>query len=258
MKTKTKAWVNLGLLLLTLGVNFLGGTGRINNMSQGEVSDSYHTLITPAGFTFSIWSVIYGLLLICMITMVVKHEDRYYKEVIERISPFLWLSYLTNIIWIVLFSYVQIGLSTLFIFAYLFSLNFILMQLKGLSQNREWLLPLTFGMNTGWLFIASVVNVAAFLVQIDWQGFGVSDSTWAAIIMVVAVLLALIVLLIVQNAAFPLPIAWAFFGIFKELQSSGSNGLLGMISLVSMVFLMGITIFIFIRNEKSIYPTRAI
>ncbi|MER2010564.1 MAG: tryptophan-rich sensory protein, partial [Psychrobacillus sp.] len=66
MKTKTKAWLNLGLLILTLGVNFLGGTGRINNLSQGDVSDMYNTLLTPAGFTFSIWSVIYGLLFISL------------------------------------------------------------------------------------------------------------------------------------------------------------------------------------------------
>ena len=174
MKTKTKAWINFGLLLLTLGVNFLGGTGRINNSSQAEVSNRYQTLITPAGFTFSIWSVIYGLLIISMIVMIVKHEDSYYKAVIERITPLLWLSYISNMIWIVLFSYIQIGWSTIFIFAYLFSLTMILKKVKELSQDRQWLLPLTFGLNTGWLFIASVVNVSAFLVQIEWGGFGIA------------------------------------------------------------------------------------
>src|SRR5699024_12861945 len=99
MRTKTKAWVNLGLLLLTLAVNFLGGTGRINNTSQAEVSDMYHTLITPAGFAFSIWSVIYGLLLISLIMMIVKHQDYYYKKAIEEITPLLWISFITNMLW---------------------------------------------------------------------------------------------------------------------------------------------------------------
>lgn len=258
MKTKTKAWVNLGLFLLTLFVNFLGGTGRINNSSQGEVSDTYQTLITPAGFTFSIWSVIYLLLFVSMIVMLVKHNETYYQKAIERITPFLWVSYATNIIWIVLFSYIQIGLSTIFIFAYLFSLTFIVKQLKDLSGKREWLLPLTFGLNTGWLFIASVVNVAAFLVQIEWQGFGISETTWAAIMMVVAVLLVVLVGLNLQNAAFPLPIAWAFFGIFSELQTVGASGLLSMIAIVSLIFLLVVATFIFIRNDKSIYPTQTV
>lgn len=258
MKTKTKAWVNLVLFLLTLVVNFLGGTGRINNSSQGEVSDTYQTLITPAGFTFSIWSVIYLLLFISMIVMLVKHEDTYYKKTIDRITPYLWLSYACNMIWIVLFSYIQIGLSTIFIFGYLFSLTFIVKKLKDLNQKGEWLLPLTFGLNTGWLFIASVVNVAAFLVQMDWQGFGISDTTWAAIMMVGAVLLVVLVGLNLQNAAFPLPIAWAFFGIFSELQSIGAGSLLSSIAIASMIFLLVVAVFMFIRNDKSIYPKHTV
>lgn len=254
METRTKAWINLGLLLLIIVVNFLGGTGQINGTSQSEVSDSYHTLITPAGFTFSIWSVIYILLLISMITMVIKHKDDYYSPVIERISPFLWLSYATNMIWIVLFSYRFVGVSTVFIFAYLFSLSIIMMRLKPLSQKRQWLLPLTIGLNTGWLFIASVVNVAASLVKIEWDGWGLSQSNWAMIMMVVATLLTLLVLSIVKNASFPLPIAWALFGIFMELNTSETNGFLGIVAIVCMISLLLISFFTFYKNQNSLYP----
>ena len=65
MNTKTKAWVNMGLFLLTLLINTLGAYGFINGSSQKEVSDTYQTLITPSPATFSIWGVIYTLLLIC-------------------------------------------------------------------------------------------------------------------------------------------------------------------------------------------------
>lgn len=58
MESRIKAWLKPGLLLLTLLVIFLGGTGQINGTSQAKVSDSYHTLITPTGFTFSIRSVV--------------------------------------------------------------------------------------------------------------------------------------------------------------------------------------------------------
>lgn len=254
MKTKTKAWVNLVMLGITLVVNFLGATGKINGTSQAEVSNSYQTLITPAGFTFSIWSVIYTLLVISMITLLVKSKDSYYTQVIERMSPLLWLSYLTNIIWIVLFSYRLVGLSTIFIFAYLFSLSGILIQLKNITQERQWLLGLTFGLNTGWLFIASVVNVAAFLIKIEWNGFGLSYSNWAIIIMIVSLLLAFFVSSMVKNAAFPLPIAWAFFGIFMELQKTEGNGLLGIIAIVCMLFLVLLSVISFRRNRNSIFP----
>lgn len=254
MLTKTKAWVNLGLLLLTLVINFLGGTGRINNTSQAEVSDMYHTLITPAGFSFSIWSVIYGLLLISLLIMILKQKDHYYMKAIEEITPLLWTSFIMNMLWIILFSYLQIGISTIFIFIYLISLTLIVQRLRHINDKKYWLLPLTFGLNTGWLFIATVVNVSAYLVQIEWNGFGFTEDTWALIIMIVALLLATFVQFQIKNAVFPLPIAWAFYGIYQELQTTGSYSILEMTALIITGLLIILAIYFFIRNQNSIYP----
>lgn len=258
MKTKTKAWINLVLFLATLGVNFLGGTGQINNTSQSDVSDMYNTLITPSGFTFSIWSLIYGLLLISLIVMIFKSEENYYHQAIEKITPYLWVSFITNMIWIVTFSYVLVGISNIFIFAYLFSLAFILLKLKEISHQREWLLPLAFGLNTGWLFIASVVNVAAFLVKIGWGGFGIDNGTWAIIMIIVSVVLAILVSFNFKNAAFPLPIAWALFGIFQALQEKGADNLIGWTALAGLVVLLILAVVLFMRNDKGIYPAKAV
>ena len=54
MDTKKKIGLNAIFFILTLVVNTLGSLGIINAMSQSDVSDKYFTLITPAGFTFSI------------------------------------------------------------------------------------------------------------------------------------------------------------------------------------------------------------
>ncbi len=116
MTTKKKAILNVGLLLLTFLVNFLGASGFINGMSQADVSDKYHTLITPAGFTFSIWGIIYTLILVSALWMVKNSERRSTKRLIERISPLFWFSLVSNMLWIVAFSFELIGLSTIFIF----------------------------------------------------------------------------------------------------------------------------------------------
>ena len=47
------------IFLLMLYVNFLSGTGKLNGISAGEVSALYPTYFTPAGYTFTIWGVIY-------------------------------------------------------------------------------------------------------------------------------------------------------------------------------------------------------
>lgn len=256
MNTKTKAWINLVVLVATLIVNGLGGTGLINNSSQSDVSREYQTLITPAGFAFSIWSLIYGLLFFAVVVMIVKRNDPYYNRAIESISPLFWLSSAFNMGWIVTFSYYQIGISAILIFGYLFSLTFIVKKLLNIHENKRWLLPLAFGLNTGWLFIASVVNVSTYLVQIEWDGFGISDVTWTAIMLVVSVILALLVLLNLKNAAFPLPIAWAYFAINRELASIDESFLLQMIALGGMVVLAAAAVWIFQQNKTALYPER--
>lgn len=252
--TKKKAWANLALFILALIVNVLGATGFINGSSQAEVSDRYHTLITPAGFTFSIWSLIYGLLLFSFIVMIVRHEDSYYKQAIDSLSPLIWVSLAANILWIVSFSYIVIGLSTVFIFIYVISLALILKKLLKLDGSKRWLLPLAFGLNTGWLIIASVVNVAAYLVKMNWDGFGMTYDTWAMIIMLVALLLAIGVLLQVKNAAFTLPIAWAFFGISQELQTFGESQTLVAIALANAVILTLAAAYQWWKNKKAVIP----
>lgn len=254
MSTKAKAWLNLILLLVTLGVNYMGATGMINNSSQAEISGRYQTLITPAGFAFSIWSVIYTLLLVSTIVMIIKHEDSYYARAINEISPLFWLTLVFNMLWIVTFSYLQIGISTIFIFGYVLTLAVILRKLLPINQERHWLLPLTFGLNTGWLFIATVVNVSAYLVQIEWNGFGIASETWAAIMLSVSVILALLVLLRVKNAAFPLPIAWAYWGINRELSSIGGYPTLEIIALAGMIVLLGLAVYSFVRNRTAVIP----
>lgn len=80
METSKKAWINGLFLAVTLVINTLGALGFINGLSQKEISDMFVTLITPSPSTFSIWSVIYSLLIISIIVMIVKKDDLYYKS----------------------------------------------------------------------------------------------------------------------------------------------------------------------------------
>lgn len=256
-KTK-KAWVNIFFLAATLAINTLGAIGIINGLTQKQISDMYITLITPAPSTFGIWSLIYSLLIISMIVMIVKKDDPYYQSVIEQFTMLFWISCILNIAWIVSFSYVLIELSVLFIVGFLISLALICQKLYKLQKGKRWLLPLTFGLYTGWLFIATVVNIAAALVKVHWDGFGISDETWANTILIIAVLLVTLVLLKIRNAIFSLPIAWAYIGIYNVLDASegfsGEFGSLKVVLLAGMVALIGMAVIIFYRNNLSLLP----
>jgi benzodiazapine receptor len=119
-------------------------------------------------------------------------------------------------------------------------------------------LPLSFGIYTGWLFIATVVNTAAMLVKLNWNGFGIKDDIWAIIILIIAILLVIVVLLKIRNAVFPLPIAWAYFGIYQFLNApegfKGEFSLLQNIALAGMVVLVALAVIQFYRNRLSLIP----
>lgn len=256
MEKIKKAWINGLFLSVTLVINTLGALGFINGLSQKEISDMFVTLITPSPSTFSIWSVIYSLLIISIIVMIVKKDDSYYKSAINQISTLFWVSCILNIAWIVAFSYVQIELSVLFIFGFLITLSLICQKLLKIQDRKRWLLPLSFGIYTGWLFIATVVNIAAMLVKLKWNGFEIAPEIWAIIILIIAILLVVAVLSKIRNAAFPLPIAWAYFGIYQFLNApegfQGEFGLLQNIALAGMVVLVALAVIQFYRNRLSL------
>lgn len=253
-----KAWISLGFLAVTLIVNTLGALGYINGLSQKEISDRYITLITPGPSTFSIWGIIYALLILSVIVMLSKKDDSYVQKVVNEISLLFWISCLMNIAWIVSFSYVQLEVSVLFITGLAISLSLICMKLLQLQETKRTLFPLTFGFYTGWLFIATVVNIAATLVKLEWKGFGLTPDLWAMIILVVAGALVIVVQLVNQNAVFGLPVAWAYFGIYQFLASptgfKGEYPLVQMIAIVGMAILIGASAIQFYRNRFGILP----
>ncbi|VDN47163.1 conserved membrane protein of unknown function [Petrocella atlantisensis] len=258
MKLKTKSWINAILLVFTLIVNAMGAMGIINGLSQKEVSDMYPTLITPAPSTFSIWSVIYTFLIISIIVMILKNKDAYYEQAINEISFLFWSSCALNIVWIVSFSYNLIGLSTIFIFAFLIIMVLIVERIGKIQTKNHFLLPITFGLYSGWLFIATVVNIAAWLVKIEWGRFGISEEIWSSVILLVAIGLTLMVLLKTKNAIFPIPIAWAYFGIHNNLLAlegfQGKYNLLPNVALIGIVLLIGVSAIQFYKNKYMVMP----
>lgn len=258
MKQSKKAWINGLFLILTLAVNALGATGFINSQTQKEISDRYVTLITPSPSTFSVWSVIYTLLLVSAIVMIVKKKDGYYRAAVDAVTvPFL-ASCVLNIAWIVFFSYDQLLLSVLFILGFVIALAVICRRLLKIQDKKRWLLPVTFGIYTGWLMIASVVNIAAALVKIKWDGFGLAADLWALIILCAAILIVGLVALITRNAALPLPVAWAYFGIYQFLKTSdvfaGKYPDLQTAALAGMAILAVWAVVLFAVNHFSFLP----
>ncbi|MBK7650552.1 MAG: tryptophan-rich sensory protein, partial [Flammeovirgaceae bacterium] len=72
--------LNILALVAVLTVNALANILPINGMNTGQISDLYPSLFTPAGFTFSVWSVIYLSLIVFSIAQIKVKDKSYFKE----------------------------------------------------------------------------------------------------------------------------------------------------------------------------------
>jgi len=209
-------WINVVLFVLMVLVNGLAGsTTLLGGKNTARISDNNPTLITPAGYVFSIWGVIYLLLGIFVVFQALQSGKA--KDYQKRIDSLFALSSLLNITWLFLWQYEFLSLSVVLMFLLLLTLIAIYLRLgigKSQVSLREKLAVHTpFSVYLGWITIASIANVAVTLVSANWNGLGIAPETWVGLIIVVALLIALLVLGTRKDLAYGLVIIWALIGI---------------------------------------------
>ena len=244
--------VNIIAFIITLIVNGLAGsTTLLNGVTSGEVSDFYPTLITPAGFTFAIWSIIYVLLLLFIIYQILpKNKDRTF---LGQIGLFFGLSSFCNIVWLFLWHYDFITISLFFMLGLLISLVLIYLRLgvgkTNTSMQERLFVHLPFSVYLGWISIATIANVSVALTAISWDGFGIDPATWSVFIIIVAVILSSIMLITRKDVAFNLVVIWALIGILSKQSEQENIVLTSELAIVFLIVLVGI-ILIYSRFKR--------
>jgi len=212
-------FVNLIALILVLTVNFLANYLPINGYNTGELSDMYPNLFVPAGITFSIWGVIYLLLTIFVIYQFLptKGSKEIKNTIINKIGYLFLLSSLFNAAWIFTWHYLYVFLSLIIMIALLLTLITIYQRLniglKDYSKKIYTVFILPFSVYLGWITVATIANLTAWLVDINWNGWGFSDVFWTVLVIIVGLIITLYTLLKRKDIAFSLVIAWAYLGI---------------------------------------------
>lgn len=235
-------------------VNVLANTLPINGVATGEVSDSYPDLFAPAGITFSIWGLIYLLLGAYAVHQALPATKR--KEALLNTIGVLFIaSSLANIAWLFSWHYDRIGLSLFFMVVLLYSLIRIADTLREerLSRKEFFFLRLPFSVYFGWITVATIANVTAFLVSANWNGWGVAEATWTIIILIVGAAIGITRALYDKSVPYLLVFVWAYTGILiKHLSAQGFfasyPGIIITAALCIASFLAAIT-FLFIRKN---------
>ncbi len=104
---------------------------------------------------------------------------------------------------------------------------------------------LPFSVYLGWITVAPIANVAAALIAIGWDGWGISEVSWTVLMIIVALIITIAVISTRKDIAFSLVIIWALGGIIAkqiENQSIVLTGIIGVAFIMIALFVRTIVV----------------
>ena len=127
---------------------------------------------------------------------------------------------LANSAWIAAWHYQYVILSLLIMLCIFFTLLQIYQRLQiglaSVSSTQKWLVYVPFSIYLGWVTVATIADTTALLVDLDWNGFGISDEIWTMIVIGVGGLIGARVIQDRRDFAYGLVIVWAYYGIISK------------------------------------------
>ncbi|MDF2908622.1 MAG: hypothetical protein K0R34_3943 [Herbinix sp.] len=214
--------------LMMTAVNILANVLPINGMTTGDISDNYPSLITPAGYTFLIWMVIYILLCAYVVYQLefIRCARTLSPKISDHVRLFFAFSCLCNTAWIFAWHYRYIALSLVLIITILVCLSIInkYVYLDERSHSEKFFVRLPFSIYFGWITVATMVNASVLLISIGWHNFGIPAQMLTIVAALIIVIIASYYTLKNRSIVFAATVIWAYVGIVvKHTSKSGFN-----------------------------------
>ena len=241
---------NLLTVILALTVNALAVALPLNGQDTGEISDRFQVYFVPAGYVFSIWSVIFlGWIAFAIFQLLPSQKS---NPRLRQLGYLFAVSNLANAAWLFCWHYNQFGLSVLVM---LTLLGLLIASYLRLDVNRSnvplteyWSVDVLFSIYLGWITVATVANISDWLYFVEWDGFGIAPQIWAVIMLGVASLLGLAMALTRRDAAYLSVLVWACIGIAVKQASAAPVASSAWIAAIAM---LGLALFSLYRRRTA-------
>jgi translocator protein len=214
-------------VLVTYGIGAIGFGGFSTNAA---LSEKYQTLVTPAGFTFAIWAVIFISQFIFVVVQLLP-AFRATPMVAKAIGYDYVGVCFSQIAWTLAFTFEIIWLSLVFMISILYFLlstvndQYKLSSIEKTSIRDYFLLKFPFAIHCGWILAATMVNISAVLVA---QNVGATIQYYVALGTFLFLLLAAIFCLSFPTRpefVIPAVLAWASVSLYYiPIVISDTNG----------------------------------
>lgn len=199
-------------LIFMLTINYLSNAIPIGGRTQSDISEAYPSLFTPAGFTFSIWGIIY-LLLILFGVFLYTNESILTSNKTTILIIFNIVN-LLNALWLFFWHTDRIFLSTIVMLALLGSLLTILV----LTSRNDTYAFATFSIYAGWISVASVANIAILLVKWHPPFLMNNETIFFGLTLFVTLVITAYMLIKERNYYFAGVFLWAYIGIISKFR----------------------------------------
>src|SRR5690606_4794885 len=252
MKNKFQLLNGLALVA-TIAINYLSSSGMLNGETMASISAKHPTLFTPAGYAFSIWGIIYiGLLGFVIYYGPLTKRTETKGKTVSTIGWWFVISCIANSLWVVTWMYGYTFLSILLMVVIFVSLLKIVQQIKPELQSANlktrFFLRFPFHIYAGWISVALIANAAFLLKKVAWNGFGLSETTWTIMMILIAALVHLFMLWKQKMPAFALVSVWALLAIAVANQPNNDSVFITALS-VSVFIFGNIAVQIFMKKS---------
>lgn len=215
-KKRKLIWINIAATVVTIGFNAYAQINELFGTTVGEVANAYPTMIVPAAYAFSIWSLIYlGLLAFSLYPLLFSHGSAF----VDRVGYGYLIASLLNIFWILTWHARLVVVSAFLLLLLVASLVYIFLKLKKgkpESSSEKWFAHIPITIYLAWVSVASIVGVAVALKYELVANFYFTETVWASMMIVVAALLAIYVETSTSAIFFGITVSWALLGIYTK------------------------------------------
>ena len=228
MKRAASDWYgNILAFGLTIALNAMATSIPLGGKTPPEISAQYPSLFTPAGFTFSIWGVIYLALLLFIIYQALPRQRE--NAFLASISIPFKINCVANGAWILAWHYDFLLLSVLIMACILLTLITIYLKLDSEQRKapraERLLVHLPFRLYTAWICVATIANISTVQTAMNWDNLGTDAINWTLLKLALAGTIGASVIARKGDIAFILVVAWAAFGIsVKQIETPAVAG----------------------------------
>ncbi len=238
-------FIPLASTLAVMAVSAVANIVTINGYRTGQVSDLYPTGFTPAGWVFSIWSVIYLGLLAHSLGQIVGSPGVRRRG--APLRPAFVVSAAANIAWVFAWHHRLIGVSFALMLVVLATLVIIHRDLRKQippTRVQRLLVDVPFSLYFGWITTATIANFGALMTSRGGYPFQLTMDQWALVSVIAAIAVYVAMGVATRDSVYCAVFVWASLGIFLKPDGISTPVRIAAITGTSIVLLLVIALLV--------------